>query len=286
MVVNSGAILSGFAPDDANGRRQVNAEIKTKLVITDGIVLDEMATTFPLDFNKSYENKKVKVKRTLTAGHYSTICLPFDMSAKDCEAVFGSYDLADFSGYQTTMEGNDVVDIDVQFEEVADKIIKANHPYIIKTSKDVTEFTLENVTINASENIKKTVSTSYTIPGVGTFPVELGSLIGTYVNNTILDNENYLFLSGNNFYYSNGSTKMKGYRAYFNLTQVLADKSVSGVKINFNVNDTPTSIDGISTIEKVATGVYNVSGQKVSESSLEGLPKGIYIVNGKKVFKK
>ena len=81
---------------------------------------------------------------------------------------------------------------------------------------------------------------------------------------------------------------MKGLRAYFQFrddgnTPLNAD---AGVKFNFVVDDEPTAINGISSVEKVAEGVYTVSGQKVNESSLEILPKGVYIVNGKKVFKK
>ena len=35
----------------------------------------------------------------------------------------------------------------------------------------------------------------------------------------------------------------------------------------------------------VATGVYNLNGQKVSDD-MHNLPKGIYIVNGKKIIRK
>ena len=101
------------------------------------------------------------------------------------------------------------------------------------------------------------------------------------INKTQTITVQHVFLNGNKFYFATDKTKpMKGFRAYFDFT------FSSAVKFNFVVDDTPTAIDGISSLEKVADGVYTVSGQKVNESSLEILPKGVYIVNGKKVFKK
>lgn len=286
LVVNSGAILSGFAPDDANGRRQVNAEIKTKLVISDEIVLNEMATTFPLEYDKLYEGVNVRVKRTISANNWNTICLPFDMSAEQCKEVFGDdVKFADFTGYEYD-EDNQIIHVNFNQDVTS---ITANRPCLIKISKEnFTEFSLKNIDINASEDL--------TIAAVKR--VEKGKnkqwseMTGTYVNNTALyDVEGewpYVFLSGNKFYCATEQTKpMKGFRAFFDFYDTdVAYEPTSGVKFSYFVDDEPTSIDGISTIEKVADGVYNVSGQKVSESSLEGLPKGVYIVNGKKVFKK
>ena len=286
LVVNSGAILSGFAPDDANGRRQVNDRIVTKLVISDEVILDEESEEYP----GTYAGVNVKVLRTISFDNWNTLCLPITMTAEQCKAVFGdNVELAEFTGYDFD---EDKSLINVRFKEITS--ITANRPLIIKIKKTdfpdldaFTEFKLKGVDI---EPVAENVADDELV-------VESGesAMVGTYVNGTPLFQSGrkgfqYIFLSGNNFYYATADSKpMKGFRAYFDLAD--ADDALTaladGVKFNFSVNDDePTSIDGISTIEKVADGVYNVSGQKVSESSLEGLPKGVYIVNGKKVFKK
>lgn len=285
LVVKSGAKVSGYE-NSYNGSTAIGEDIVTKLVITDEIVLDEMATTFPLEYDKLYEGVNVKVKRTISANNWNTICLPFDMSAELCKEVFGDdVKFADFTGYEYD-EDEQIIHVNFN-QEVSS--ITANRPCLIKITKEnFAEFTLKNINITASEDL--------TIAAVKR--VEKGKnkqwseMTGTYVNNTALyDVEGewpYVFLSGNKFYCATEQTKpMKGFRAFFDFYDTdVAYEPTSGVKFSYFVDDEPTSIDGISTIEKVADGVYNVSGQKVSESSLEGLPKGVYIVNGKKVFKK
>ncbi len=286
LTVKSGAILSGFAPDDANGRREVNEPIVTKLVITDEIVLDENDTDYP----GTYSGVDVRVKRTFAFDVWNTLCLPINMDEAQCKAVFGNnVDIAEFNGYE--YEAADKY-INVKFNHVTS--IKANTPLIIKIQKsdftdvdEFKEFKLENVDIvTTAANTLRT-------------RVGKGMMIGTYTNGTTLYKETedelgdpvitqYIFLNNNKFYYATDKTHpLKGFRAYFYFQDDAKTALSDGVKFNFSVNnDEPTSIDGISSIEKIAEGVYNVSGQKVSDSSLEGLPKGVYIVNGKKVFKK
>lgn len=48
----------------------------------------------------------------------------------------------------------------------------------------------------------------------------------------------------------------------------------------------PTGIGSIATTTDARTGIYTLSGIRVSAGSTKGLPKGIYVVNGKKTFVK
>ena len=268
---------------------QFTQEITSKLVITNEVVLDELATEYPTE----YTGVNVRVKRSFTLDQWNTFCLPVAMDETTCKSVFGqNVDIAEFNGYDYTAETKH---ISVKFNHV--KIIMANTPVIIKIASadaktydvDKKEFTLTNVDVApVAANALRTI-------------VGRGMMRGTYTDGTLLyETEEddwgestvkyqYVFLSGDKFYYATAKTKpMKGLRAYFYFkddgnTPLNAD---AGVKFNFVVDDEPTAINGISSVEKVAEGVYTVSGQKVNESSLEILPKGVYIVNGKKVFKK
>ena len=266
---------------------QFTQEITSKLVITNEVVLDELATEYPTE----YTGVNVRVKRSFTLDQWNTFCLPVAMDETTCKSVFGqNVDIAEFNGYDYTAATKH---ISVKFNHV--KEIKANTPVIIKIASadtktydaDKKEFTLTNVNITpaVADQVKTEVGN--------------GTMVGTYTDGTKLYENvsygpysftvQYVFLSGDNFYYATAKTKpMKGLRAYFYFkddgnTPLNAD---AGVKFNFVVDDEPTAINGISSVEKVAEGVYTVSGQKVNESSLEILPKGVYIVNGKKVFKK
>lgn len=263
-------------------------EITSKLVITNEVVLDELATEYPTE----YTGVNVRVKRSFSFDKWNTFCLPVAMDETTCKAVFGqNVDIAEFNGYDYTAVTKH---ISVKFNHV--EKIKANTPVIIKIASADTktydavkkEFTLTNVDITpaAADDLFSFVGN--------------GAMLGTYTAETPLyeveydkfgrvkSETQYVFLSNNNFYYASKNTKpLKGLRAYFYFSDDgITSVDPAGVKFSFSVDDAPTAINGISSVEKMAEGVYTVSGQKVNETSLEILPKGVYIVNGKKVFKK
>lgn len=78
-----------------------------------------------------------EVTLSLTAGQWSTLCLPFDMSSSTLYSIFGNGTvIATLNG--STSNGIDFVTVD--------KIVRGM-PYLIKPSQNVTSFTLDNVTI-------------------------------------------------------------------------------------------------------------------------------------------
>lgn len=287
LKVLGGAKVSGYESNN-NGSTLISEDIVTKLVITNEVVLDELATEYPT----KYTGVNVRVKRSFTFDKWNTFCLPVAMNEATCKSVFGqNVDIAEFNGYDYTA---DTKHISVKFNHV--KEIKANTPVIIKIASadtktydaDKKEFTLTNVNVAP-------VDADDLFSFVGN-----GAMLGTYTAETPLyeveydkfgrvkSETQYVFLSNNNFYYASENTKpLKGLRAYFYFSDDgITSVDPAGVKFSFSVDEAPTAINGISSVEKVAEGVYTVSGQKVNESSLEILPKGVYIVNGKKVFKK
>ena len=105
---------------------------------TTEVVLDESSTTPPV----ATDNVTVNVTRAFTANQWSTICLPFAMTDAQMKDAFGdSYQLADFSGCTAEKDGDATTSIKVSFTSVTSGLA-ANHPYIIKTSKDVSTFTI------------------------------------------------------------------------------------------------------------------------------------------------
>jgi len=250
------------------------ADVDFTITITEfRTILDETSITAPV----AEDNANVRVKRTINANEWSTICLPFAMTEAQVKAAFGDdVQLGDFTGYDTAEAGDEVVSITVNFDIVTS--IEANHPYIIKVSDKVTEFTVDGVTIDPEDN--PCVSFGY---NTGKKPVVYHpkDFNGTYVADFDFYNDatSYpLFLSGNKFYYATNNTMhMKAFRAYFDFDDYLSEAAGASSRV--------TMFTGISEIgnSKSPNGkYYDLQGRSVDSSQLK---KGLYIVNGKMVIK-
>lgn len=248
---------------------KIEEDVKTTITVTEplgyDVLLDETSTTAP----EAATNKTVLVKRTLVSG-WNTICLPFAMTADQLTTAFGSdVKLADFAGYNYDSE-NDA--IKVSFNSVT--ALEANHPYIINVSKAFSEFKVENVDIAPSSNLTNEKGTKKV----------WSRMTGTYIANTTVD-KSYLFLNGGKFYYSNGATKMKAFRAYFDFYDELKNRELAKSRIAFSVGNGTTDISTNELRPAITGKVYSLSGQEMGDQ-MEGLPKGVYIKDGKKVVKK
>jgi len=246
-------------------------------------VLSETATVAPVAAN----GVNIQVNRTIKAREWSTICLPFAMTAEQVANAFGTNaQLAHFAGYTVGRDDtNAITSIKVNFETAAS--IEPNHPYIIKVPLLVESFQLDNVDIAPAAY----PVVEYDNGQTGGSRVVLGSFIGTYVAETIVPNH-ALFLSGNKFWYSVGLTKMMAYRAYFDFSDVLADVENASARISVEIDGNET--DDIQLVEgnpSIQDGMYyDLQGRRLDASSLRSagghLKKGIYISRGKKVLVK
>lgn len=237
------------------------------------VVLDETSTTAPEASNGAVN---VRVLRTINANEWSTICLPFAMTEAQVKAAFGDdVQIGDFNDY----DYDDVTDaMSVAFINVT--AIEANHPYIIKVKDNVTSFTAEGVAIDPQDAV-----IDFDTDRRHRYPRKF---VGTYVANTKLD-WGMMFLSGNQFWYSVGNTKMKAFRAYFNFYDVLASfEDTYSSRITLTFDNTTTGIHDNKRETINDKRCYDLQGRRVSESGIQNseLRKGVYIVNGKKVVKK
>ncbi|MBR0433104.1 MAG: hypothetical protein IJK15_05330 [Bacteroidaceae bacterium] len=264
-----------FTVDTSEGTKDiplpdVSFDIK---VVEDVLILDENSTTLP----EIAENQNVLVKRTVNAGEWGTICLPFAMTASQVTEVFGEgTSIAYFVDYTidddspaSTAPSSEATSISVNFE--TDTFIEANMPCLIKPKNSVTEFTLTGVDVNPNgdnlyeyKNGRKVCGTFYgTMKAGETIP------------------ENGLFLSGGKFYYSKGATQIKGFRGYFVLNDVLASLASSGVKMAINVDGQTTRVSDLNIVDSNGA-IYTIDGKKMN-NDVTRLPKGVYLINGKKV---
>ena len=238
------------------------------------VLLDENSTTVPA----AATGVDVLVKRTIKANSWSTICLPFAMSEAQVKAAFGDdVQLADFTGTEDEPEydeSDNVVGVTANFENV--QAIEANHPYIIKVSQPITEFTVDGVDIVADED---KAYIEFDNGKIGRQRVVFSGFYGTYHAQTTLE-EFSLFLNDNKFWYSTGNTKMKAFRAYFYFLDILAEVENADSNVKMAIDGESTRIDGLMP-ETSNDAIYDLTGRKVEKAE-----KGIYIVNGKKVLVK
>ena len=246
--------------------------ITFNITVTNTVVLDELSPVPPA----SGTGVNVKVKRSINANEWSTICLPFAMSETQTKAAFGNdVELGDFTGTEPIFDGDDVVGIIVNFNDVT--AIEANRPYIIKVSTPLTEFTINNVDIVANED---EAYFEFDNGRTGTRRIVYSGFYGTYHAGTVLDRFT-LFLNENKFWYSAGLTKMKAFRGYFDFYDVLTEVENASSRIIMSFGDEGTGImdfdnDQWTTDDKL----FDLQGRRVVSPA-----KGIYIKNGKKVKK-
>ncbi len=275
-------VLNGFLADINAGEIDLETDIISMLTVEAGdgrIHFSETDTSLP-SFTFG-EKADVTVTRTINANEWSTICLPFGMTAEQIEDAFPetNVQLADFIGCSEPEldDEDEVMSFSFKFStNVAE--IEPNHPYLIKVDKKVESFEVDGVTLTPSDELSIDLDEIKWRQG-GKWYYDYNSFIGTYEAQTEVP-ENCLFLNGNKFWYSTGATKMKAFRGYFYSYNVLGDAYKNGA--NSNVSLTFNDADGILSVkvgDLPTEGTYDLQGRKVVGS----LKRGIYIVDGKKM---
>ena len=253
----------------------------------------------------------IKLTRTFTPNQWTTLTLPFNLTEEEVQKIFGKgTQLIQLN--KGTINGN-AARLEFIYHEIQN--VLPGHPYLIKptltditndanvtVTKDednntITSFTVYGKCVNPFINQVDIDCGAYTFrgtPGYSTAKLTNGDKSGYSVNYV----ENDIFISEGNgkLYVSGGSSYGKGYRAW-----IAKDASASAAKISSislvidnpgDDDDNETTTIDMADVDPdalnalgVATGVYNLNGQKVSDD-MHNLPKGIYIVNGKKIIRK
>lgn len=242
------------------------------------VTLDEESTTVP---TATTEPVIAKVKRSIKAGQWSTICLPFAMTSDQLIEAFGDgVALAEFTGYEVE-DGNyaEPSGITLQFTKLAETAgTVANNPYLIKVTKDITYtdgFTVKNVTLDPRNNAR--VSITKEDDDLNAYTIHFFA----YLIKSKLP-KNSFFISDGKFYKVTTSDKyIKGFRAGFRLTNI---NPAFAKPMGIDIDGETTGIFEIKANERTVTdGVYTINGQYVGKNvDSNTLPKGVYIINGQK----
>jgi len=263
--------------------------------------------------------------RSITAGQWSSLILPVDLTAYQLKMGFGQ-DTKLSEKNKEVQSSNSVIEFVSVPLNVADNevVLKAGTPYIIKPSNinyagtDGDEATATPATsVDCIDGeawaIGKHIEINQVrlekILGSGSADIETGpydckdggslTFNGTYTKQENKIPHGSYLLSGGKWFYMNLEgqktpyvKEVKGFR-----TWLQPDGSTQGnANIQFSIDgvidgDVTNAIEGIENginVNANSNKVYNMNGQLVrnGSTSLEGLPKGVYIVNNKKYIVK
>ena len=253
------------------------------------LALNESAdnATVLADWN-GYE-ADITLTRTLTGGMWNTLALPFSISSSNVTLLKSFLDTQsasiDFKELKTSSYANGTLTLD--FGNALE--IKAGHPYLVKSSKDVDFSTLPAIIDaaiaayslpygNPFKNVEISSAIEPTVTDVVDFIPTLGK---TTIASTAEESKSILFLGANNTLLNpdpeNMPTLMKGFRAYFQLK----GDAVGASRFAMNIDEETTAVSDLKINEQIINNnCYDLQGRR-----MEGQPtkKGVYIVNGKKV---
>ena len=254
------------------------------------------------------KNQTLRLKRNLNPGKWNSLVLPVNLNAGQVKTAFGTTKLAKLNGANDNRIYFELVNLD----DDAATAIEAGKLYIINPQNAMP--TKQGPKHHSDADKVLTIEDYYTINQV-TFSAELTEsrkkdelwegattdggkmqMVGTYVALTKTDNGNpipacsYVISGGKWMYAVNGVSKVQGLRGWIETGIGNTSKSLIFNIDGVDEEEVSTGIDGLfvdgaetnTSISK--TGVYSLSGQKISDNT--NLPKGIYIVNGRKMIVK
>lgn len=219
---------------------------------------------------ENYRNANVTIKRSLSASHWNTLCLPFNLSSEEVKKYFG--------------EGTELREYRNEFSNYIATFVpaysmKAGTPYIMKPGNDI----VENPTFTGVSMVASPLDSNNNPLPVGDSKVF--QMKGIYNQTMLKTDKTELFLGdGNLFYYpvegDIDACTMDGMRAYF-----IVPKNTDTNKLRANIDGSLTPLTHIFATEGSDAPVYNMMGQYAG-NSLNSLKRGIYIQNGKKIVVK
>ena len=222
------------------------------------MTLDGDENTDYADAIAAHDDERVTMNftRGITAGKWSTICLPFDLSSSQQTSVFGA-------GVEVAKLTDESTESTLKFATLSDETIEANKPYAIKVASNFSTATIPNVTLsNATPSV---TAGDWTFTGVYT-PVNIPA-------------DSYFFSDNKLWRAADDTNTIKAFRGYFTFTN---NSGAGSREMNVSVDGELTGIRTIeSGVQNVENEYFDLQGRKVAQPT-----KGLYIVNGKKIIVK
>lgn len=253
-VGTSTVTISNIVFANPDGGRLEPNDLSMSLTVEEGtlVTLDEASAVAPT----AQDDVNVLLKRTIHAGGWNTLVLPFALTNAQVKELFGSNTkVATFNSVTTDADEN----ITLKFNNYT-STLKANTPYLVWPEESGDTYTIGGVNIAPAQPIVTKGNVQF---------------IGTYVGGSKVPEGDY-YLSENKIYQSAGLSTIGGYRAYFHV------KSSDEARcLTLDIDGETTAIWSVkadSNSEDNAEA-YDLSGRKA-----ENPAKGIYVKKGQKVI--
>lgn len=199
----------------------------------------------------------VILNRTFAKG-WNTVCLPFDVAVTSLPATTKAQEFVSSNGSSLT------------FHEVADGVLKANVPYLVFFSNEVSDPFYYGGKVEAT-NPTPVEHNGFTF--VGNYEASK-SMQGLYGVASEGDVQKIML--------GTAASTLPATCAYFTTKNLKAN----GLRICFDGGEV-TGINQVNGAQAQSAGaVYNLQGIKVSNRGTNNLPAGLYIMQGKKVIVK
>ena len=229
---------------------------------TETITLNETATNNNI---VAKTGVNVTLIRTMKAGVWNTICLPFGLTSGQITTVFGV-------GVKVAqLDDTNSTGATLKFVDMTNAGIEASVPYLIKPVTDAPAdgYKFVGVDITKDAVIPTKVRTAGNLYFNGVYNM-------VDATTEVASGYNAAFLGkGNTVFGAQSGTNMKGFRAYFAIPN-----SVKASELRVVIDGTATSIKNIdSEVVESNAPVYNLQGQRVDGNNLT---PGIYVKAGKK----
>lgn len=243
-----------------NGDQMV-AQITIKNFYDFGNINVTFAPTVTIGANASVSTEagvnNVIVNRTFAKG-WNTVCLPFDVAVKSLQAT-KAQEFVSSNGSSLT------------FNEVADGVLKANVPYLVFFSNEVSDPFYYGGKVEATNPT----------------PVEHNgfTFVGNYEASKSMDGLYGVASEGDvqKIMLGTAASTLPATCAYFTAP---IGQNANGLRICFDGGEV-TGINQVNGAQAQSAGaVYNLQGIKVSNRGTNNLPAGLYIMQGKKVIVK
>lgn len=210
-----------------------------------------------------------QLQRTFASDHWSTICLPFDVSKEALKEAMGEN--CALRKFTKKVENNVL-----KFKNT--DAIEAGVPYLIKPVRDVVNPIFSNVTYVKNIQPKAIEDTNGQFAFVGTFDP---------VNLNVGGSDLFLLANGNLAKpKSEEVSEMYGMRAYFKINK---QTSSSAKQITYAIDCGSETVNGIQSLHSHPSTrnqhIYNLQGVEVG-ADIRHLPAGVYVMGGKKIIKR
>ena len=202
------------------------------------------------------EYSKVTLQRTLKAG-YNTIALPFDI---DVETLAGSsYDAdQDWVAQLSSVTYNAHDGYTLYFKKISDGCIKANQPYILHLSAQVSNPAFSNVIVHSPQSTSIVATKGYN--------AEQWQMVSNYTPGAAMQGKYGVINSDNCLKIGSATSTINAFGAYINY---LGGAAPSMARTAYADDDTTDigSLDADDDIESDHQAAYDLSGRRISHTS-------------------